>query len=70
MKDKVDAKTKEFLMKCRDDGDLAKQFGDDPVGTLKAHGIDPSDMPEEVLDKIAAGGSGSSAAVGAAAACA
>ncbi|MFZ9035543.1 MAG: hypothetical protein ACO2ZM_05450 [Francisellaceae bacterium] len=46
----------EFEKQLKSDNDLKQQFIKSPAATLKEHGINPEDLPENVAKKIAGAG--------------
>jgi hypothetical protein len=63
-------KVKDAFKKIMENDESREQFQNNPIETLKAHGVDTNSLPQEVLDKIAGGaskGSNSGSTAGAAA---
>ena len=51
-------KFNQFLAKCAKDETLKNQFAKDPEKTLKANGLNPDDIPDNVAEKMSAAGWG------------
>ena len=49
-------KAKDFFKKLRDDKVLMKDFSDNPIATLKKHGIPTDKIPPKVMAALSAGG--------------
>lgn len=49
-------KVKEAFKKIMEKDESREKFKENPVETLKEHGVDTDNLPPEVLDKIAGGG--------------
>ena len=51
-------KFNQFLSKCAKDENLKSEFVKDPETVLKANGLNPDDIPDNVAEKMSAAGWG------------